>query len=88
MSEEVLLAVFTFPSLHHALRAEKLCLEAGLRARLIPLPREISSDCGVVLALPWEARAAGEEVLAGAGVPVAGLHSLRRSGRQARFWRS
>jgi hypothetical protein len=41
--------VVIFKSVHHALRAEKLLKEAGIAHKLIPVPRHISSDCGVCL---------------------------------------
>jgi hypothetical protein len=42
-------AVILFRSSNHALRAEKIMLGAGRRCKLIPVPRQISSDCGVCL---------------------------------------
>ncbi|HOK07313.1 MAG TPA: DUF3343 domain-containing protein [Syntrophales bacterium] len=41
--------VFLFPSVSHALKAEKILKEAGVTHKLIPVPRHISSDCGVCL---------------------------------------
>ncbi|MBP8981262.1 MAG: DUF3343 domain-containing protein, partial [Syntrophobacterales bacterium] len=41
--------VFLFPSVSHALTAEKLLKAAGITHKLIPVPRHISSDCGVCL---------------------------------------
>jgi hypothetical protein len=41
--------VVLFESVHHALRAERLLKEAGLPCKLIPIPRNLSSDCGVCL---------------------------------------
>jgi hypothetical protein len=41
--------VVLFPSTSGALRAEKLAKEAGLTVKLIPVPRQLSSDCGVCL---------------------------------------
>lgn len=32
-----------------AIRAEKVCKKARLKVKLIPTPRHISSDCGIVL---------------------------------------
>ena len=43
------MAVVLFYSTHVALRAEKLAKKAGLKVRLIPTPRHLSSDCGIVL---------------------------------------
>lgn len=39
--------VATFPSVHDALQFEKTLKEAGLKLQLIPVPREISSSCGI-----------------------------------------
>jgi hypothetical protein len=35
------------------MRAEKLLKKAGYSIKLIPTPREFSSDCGVVLCFDW-----------------------------------
>jgi len=36
-----------------ALRAEKILKNGGLTVKLIPTPREYSSDCGVALRFIW-----------------------------------
>ena len=41
--------VMLFKSVSHALLAEKTLKEAGIGHKLIPVPRHISSDCGVCL---------------------------------------
>ena len=42
--------VATFHSTHSVLKAEKLLKEAGLASvRLVPVPSQISSDCGVTV---------------------------------------
>jgi len=41
--------LFTFPSTHQALKAEKVLQAAGLEGKLLPMPREISSLCGLAL---------------------------------------
>ena len=50
--------VILFHSIHFALRAEKLVKEKGFPVKLIPVPRHLSSDCGVCLRIPWEQREA------------------------------
>ena len=42
-------AVIIFHTSSHTMRAEKILLEAGYICKLIPVPRQISSDCGVCL---------------------------------------
>ena len=79
--------VLTFPSSHYALKAEKVCKDAGIRVVLIPLPREISADCGVALIVRPEARPNAEDLLGQAGVSLNNVHHLRRKGKDARLWR-
>lgn len=45
-------AVLMIPSVSHALLSEKAVKSAGIPCKLIPTPREISSDCGIVLRIP------------------------------------
>jgi hypothetical protein len=57
--------LFLFESIHQVMRAEKLLKEKGMEVDLLPVPREISSDCGVaiemVLGLKEEAMRLFEE---------------------------
>ena len=39
--------IVTFPSTYAAIQAERAANEAGLKVRMIPVPRGISSDCNV-----------------------------------------
>jgi len=43
--------VFIFESVHRVMKAERLLKEKGIKIDLIPVPREISSDCGVAIEL-------------------------------------
>jgi len=52
--------VFLFESVHRVMRAEKVLKEKGIAVDLIPVPREISSDCGVAVELDT---GSGEEAL-------------------------
>jgi hypothetical protein len=40
--------ILTF-STGHSVRAEKVLREAGIETKMIPVPRHLSSDCGVAL---------------------------------------
>jgi hypothetical protein len=42
-------AVFLFRTTTSAIRAEKVLKKAGLEVKLVPTPRELSSDCGIAL---------------------------------------
>ncbi len=41
--------VALFKSVTHAMKAEQLLKEAGIPFKLIPVPKSISSDCGVCI---------------------------------------
>ena len=42
-------SVVLFHSTAHAIRAEKVLDEAGFQIKMIPTPRQLSSDCGMAL---------------------------------------
>jgi hypothetical protein len=46
--------LFVFDSIHRVMKAEKLLKKGGLKIDLIPMPREISSDCGIAIELPLD----------------------------------
>jgi hypothetical protein len=41
--------VILFDSVHHALMAEKILKKEGIPIKLIPVPKHISSDCGICI---------------------------------------
>jgi len=69
--------VILFPSTYFALRAEKKSKEKGLSVRLIPVPRHLSSDCGVCLRIQWEANQIIQSLLETEGVKIEGVHPLK-----------
>jgi hypothetical protein len=69
-------SVVLFYSTAHAIRAEKVLQRAGLAIKMIPTPRQLSSDCGI--ALRFE-RADEEQVAATLRekrVPTNGIHPI------------
>ncbi len=38
-----------FKSTHDVIKAEKICLASNIKCRIIPKPRYISTDCGMVI---------------------------------------
>jgi hypothetical protein len=57
-------SIILFKSVSHAMHAEKLLKTAGIEIKLIPIPRHLSSDCGVCLRFETGARPAVEHALA------------------------
>ncbi len=68
--------VILVPSTSHAIRAEKILREAGLECKLIPVPRHLSSDCGVCVRIPRQARDAACAALEHARLEVEGVYDL------------
>lgn len=58
-------AVFLFPSVSHVLKAEKILTALGTPHKLIPVPRHISTDCGVCLRVAVEQQDHVAEALQG-----------------------
>jgi hypothetical protein len=49
MAQEEPYGVVLLESVSHALRAEKIIRAGNIPCKLIPVPRQLSSDCGVCL---------------------------------------
>lgn len=71
------LGVVLFHTSSAALRAEKTLSRAGLTTKLVPTPRELSSDCGIALNFPGNESARVQILLDAARVEIAGIHSLQ-----------
>jgi uncharacterized SAM-binding protein YcdF (DUF218 family) len=70
-------SVVLFDSTAHAIRAEQLLQRAGLRIKMIPTPRQLSSDCGMALRFnrAEEGRIAG--ILEENRVPARSIHAIQ-----------
>ncbi len=68
--------VILFHTTSAALRAEKVLQRAGLTVKLIPTPREFSSDCGIALRFPWPETEQARAALDAAHVEIADLREL------------
>lgn len=74
MSEEY--AVILVVSTSHAIRAEKLLQGAGIPCKMIPVPRHISSDCGVCVRVLRADTEAARTTLEAARVEIERLHDI------------
>jgi hypothetical protein len=45
--------VVLFPTTSAVMRSEKLLIKQGFSIKLIPTPRQFSSDCGIALRFEW-----------------------------------
>ena len=69
-------SVILFHSTSHAIRAEKVLQKAGLQSKMIPVPRQLSSDCGVCIRVARADHLASLRALEAAGVETIGIHDI------------
>ena len=58
--------VLIFRGIHQVLSAEKRLKRGGVPFRLIPVPRRLTSDCGLAIRIPLDQRDRAREILSGA----------------------
>lgn len=76
MRKKELRTVVAFHTTAAAMAAEKLCSSKGLEGRLIPVPRSVTSDCGIAWSAPSELREQLEALFSEAGLEVSGFYLL------------
>ena len=75
--EDKIYRVALFASVSHVIKAEKILKEADIPYKIIPVPKTISSDCGVCLRFLAEQQEAVVETLR-VHVRVSEIHELSR----------
>ncbi len=70
-------------TIHAVIKGERILKRAGLRIDVIPVPREISSDCGMALEFSCQDRARVAQLLADEAITVVGIYGLTK-GRYSR----
>jgi len=75
--------VAIFHSVHKVMKAEKLLKAARVEMLLIPVPRELSSDCGLAIRFSSELEKRVLEVLMEEGLPPVELF-VKQDGRFVR----
>ena len=73
--------ILLFQSVHQVMKAEKALKERGVAVDLIPVPREISSDCGVAIQIPSDAREVTLCFIEEKGLSCEGCYQRGDSGR-------
>ena len=76
MREKKLYLVITFHTTAAAIAMEKLCRAQDLPGRLIPVPRELTADCGMAWRAGVEDRAALETMVEREKLEAAGFYEL------------
>ena len=68
--------VILFHTTSYALRAEKKLVKEGFSVKLVPTPREFSSDCGVALRFEYSELERVTKLLNSAFVEIASIHQM------------
>ncbi len=76
LRREGLRLVLTFYTTADAIATERLCKEKNIAGRLIPVPRELTSDCGMAWSMAPEDRNLLEEALKKEKIEVAAWTEL------------
>lgn len=63
-------------STSHALRAENVLGKAGIPCKLIPVPRQLSSNCGSCIRILQVDKERAAPILTAAKVEIAGVHDV------------
>jgi hypothetical protein len=69
-------SVALFDSTSQVMRGEKVLGQAGVRVKMIPTPRQISSDCGMALRFDREESDRVVSILSDNSVPVKGVYPI------------
>lgn len=69
-------AVILVYSTSHAIKIERALRDAGIDSQLIPVPRQLSSDCGVCVRIERAQGEAARQIIAVLGLEIDGLHAV------------
>ena len=76
MREKRCMLVISFRTTTAAMAMETLCQKEGIDGRIIPLPREISADCGLAWRAELSQRKELEELMRRGNIESAGMYEV------------
>jgi len=76
MTDKSEYGIVLFNTTQAAIRAEKVLQKAGIKTKLIPVPRHISSNCGISLRFDLRLAPEVSSALAAKNVPIAAIRPL------------
>lgn len=71
--------VITFDSIHRVMKAEKILKGENVTITLIPTPRQISSDCGMVVQVDCDDLERAQEILRANSLGFEGAYRIDHS---------
>ncbi len=70
-----MMTLYTFVSVHHMMRAEKVLKNQGVKCDVIPTPRAISTSCGLCIVISASDAGHAEELFQQAEIVVLGVYA-------------
>jgi hypothetical protein len=68
--------IVLFHSTQAAIKSEKILKQANIKIKLIPVPRHLSSDCGICLRFEFENALTVKTILKSKNMQIAGIYRL------------
>ncbi|MDF2505368.1 DUF3343 domain-containing protein [Clostridium sp.] len=72
--------LITFDSTHSAIRAEKELLNEGLKVKVIPVPTEITTSCGLSIRIALKDLEKAKKILKDNNIEVSGYYYVEKLG--------
>ena len=72
--------ILIFRGTHQVLSAEKRLKGGGVSLRLVPVPRRLTSDCGLAIRIPLDLRDRARDILSRARLLPVSAHLAREGG--------
>jgi len=70
MNNNLSYSIILFLSANHAVRAESVLLKESVNCKMIPVPRNISSECGVCVRIFWKDKEQALKILSALNIAV------------------
>ena len=70
--------VILFHTTAAVMRAEKLILGKGLKVKLIPPPRQFSSDCGIAIQFEWADKDQVMQIIGESSLEYEAVHQMNQ----------
>ncbi|AGK95473.1 DUF3343 domain-containing protein [Clostridium pasteurianum] len=72
--------LITFNSTHSTIRAEKELLSMGIKVKVIPVPTEITSSCGLSIKISLDDLRKARKILLKEKIQVSGYYYIKKTG--------
>lgn len=72
--------LITFNSTHMAIKAEKCLISSGVKVKIIPVPSEITSSCGISIKININDLHEAQNIMLKNNIDVSGYYHIKKMG--------